>query len=61
MKSKPKKQVTLSRPKDQSLDAYKAWITELARRLTIGKTDITFTEAEWMESWNEYWKEQSGG
>jgi hypothetical protein len=33
-------------PKDKSLEAYKAWITELAERLTTKKTGIKWTENE---------------
>jgi hypothetical protein len=58
IQSKP---ITLSRPKDISLAAYKDWIMELCRRLTTKEICIIFSEEEWIASWKAYWKEQSGG
>jgi hypothetical protein len=54
------KKVTLSRPKDKSVAAYKAWIMEIARRLTTEHTAIKFTEAEWVANCKEFWTEKSG-
>jgi hypothetical protein len=50
---------THSRPTNRSIEAYKAWITEIAHRLTTEQTAIQFTEAEWIVHWKEYWKEIS--
>jgi hypothetical protein len=61
MKSKAYKKNTLSRPKDKSLEAYKAWMTELAERLTTEKTGIKWTEKEWIENWKKFWKEKPPG
>ena len=47
-----------SRPKDQSLAAYKAWIIEIAAQLTTKKTMVELTEQEWIESWKEYWQQK---
>lgn len=58
MKSQTTETVTLSGPKDRSLDAYKDWITEIARRLTTTKDEIKFTEAEWKTYWQEFWKDK---
>jgi hypothetical protein len=48
-----------TRPKDKSLEAYKAWMRELIERFTTPSTQIEFTEKEWRENWQEYWKEHS--
>lgn len=48
-----------SRPKDRSLEAYKDWIHEIARRLTTRSTQIELTEAEWIVFWKDFWKEKS--
>jgi hypothetical protein len=45
-----------SHPTDRSLNAYKDWIWSLAQRFTTTKMAIRFTEDEWIESWQEYWK-----
>jgi len=58
MKSRTTATVTMSGPKDRSLDAYKDWITEIARRLTTTKEHIKFTEAEWTVHWKEFWKDK---
>lgn len=55
------KAVTVSRPKDTSLAAYKAWIMELCQRLTTKEICILFTEEEWIASWKAYWEEQATG
>jgi hypothetical protein len=41
----------MSGPKDQTLNAYKAWIRDIARRLTTEKSSIKLTEAEWAAYW----------
>ena len=55
MEDKPYKSITVSRPKDKSLEAYKAWMMELAERLTRAKTGIKWTEKEWIENWKKFW------
>jgi hypothetical protein len=55
-----KKIFTLSRPKDRSLEAYKAWIKELAFKMT-GKNDNSMTEADWEEAWKKFWGETKEG
>jgi len=50
------KGVLLSRPKDKSLEGYKAWIMEMYTHLT-GKSETTMSEAEWEQKWNEFWSE----
>jgi len=46
----------LSRPKDTSLEAYKAWMIEISRRLTTEKAGMKLTEEQWKANWKEYWK-----
>jgi len=60
METQPNNKVTFSRPKDKSVEAYKAWIMEIAERLTTAKNKIELTEAEWLLNWREYWKEKTG-
>ena len=57
MKSQTAETVTLSGPRDQSLNAYKTWIMDIARRLTTEKSTIKLTEAEWIEYWKDFWNE----
>jgi len=61
MDNKPYKKFTVSRPKDKSLEAYKAWIWELAKKLTTGKPELKWTEEEWIANWKEFWKEGLSG
>ena len=61
METRLNNKVTFSRPKDKSVQAYKAWIMEIAERLTTEKNKIQLTEAEWLLNWREYWKEKMGG
>ena len=56
MKSQSSEKVTLSRPKNESLDAYKDWIRDTAQRLTTEKSTIKLTEAEWIANWKEFWE-----
>ncbi len=46
--------VTLSRPKDKSLETYKAWITEIVLRLNPDAKD-TLTEEQWVDKWKRFW------
>jgi len=50
--------ITFSRPKDKSVEAYKAWIMEIARRLTTEHSAIKLTEAEWVANCKEFWTEK---
>lgn len=61
MESRTYKKFTVSRPKDKSLEAYKAWMTELAERLTTEKTEIKWMEKEWIENWKKFWQEKPPG
>ena len=48
--------VLLARPKDRSLEAFKAWILEFTRHLT-GRDweDGSITEEGWRELWEKFW------
>jgi hypothetical protein len=58
METQLNNKLTFSRPKDKSVEAYKAWMMEIAERLTTEKYKIELTEAEWLLSCREYWKEK---
>jgi len=52
------KRPLFSRPKDDSLEAFKAWIGEMFTHLT-GRTESSMTEEEWVESWKKFWSKAS--
>ena len=58
MQTRSNNNAAVSRPRDDSFQAYKAWITEIAKKLTTGKNAIKLTEAEWIESWQEFSKQK---
>lgn len=58
MQTTLKKKVMFSRPKDKSVEAYKAWIMEIAKRLTTEHSAIKLTEAEWVANCREFWTEK---
>jgi len=58
MKSQSTDRATTSGPRDPSLNAYKDWIQEIARRLTTEKSTIKLTEEEWTTYWKDFWKEK---
>lgn len=55
MEDKPYKSITVSCPKDKSLEAYKAWMTDLAK--TLATDTIKWTEEQWITNWKKFWKE----
>jgi hypothetical protein len=59
METQLSNKLTFSRPKDKSVEAYKAWMMKIAERLTTEKYKIELTEAEWLLSCREYWKEKT--
>lgn len=59
MRRQPTQKGTSEGPKDTSLEAYKTWFLELVKRFTKEGTDIKLSEAEWVASWQEFWKEQA--
>jgi hypothetical protein len=48
----------LSRPKDKSLESYKAWIKEFALSLNPDAKD-TMTEEQWIEGWKKFWSKNA--
>lgn len=48
------KRVMFSRPRDESLEAFKAWISELVEHIT-GQRKDTLTEEEWLDAWQKFW------
>lgn len=48
-----KQKVLLSRSKDKSLEAFKAWITEFTKHLLGREPD--FSEEKWVEFWKRFW------
>lgn len=52
----PKKTpVILSRPKDTSLQAYKAWILEIAEKMTGKPAVNNLSDDQWVKKWQEFW------
>jgi len=49
-----KQKVLFSRPKDKSLEAFKAWILEMYEHLT-GKREDNTTEEQWIALWKAFW------
>ena len=49
-----------TRPRDESLEAYKGWIQGMFSHIT-GKSgnDNSMTEEEWVESWKKFWSEDN--
>jgi hypothetical protein len=60
MENKPYKSITVTAPKDRSLEAYKAWIMDIAKKVTTASTEVRWTEEEWAANWKKYWKEKPG-
>ena len=46
-------QLGISKPRDNSLQAYKDWINEVVTFL--GGVHETLSEEEWKQNWKEYW------
>jgi hypothetical protein len=51
--------VLLSRPKDNSFEAFKAWMNEIYKHLT-GKSDDdgSLTDEELKTAWKEFWSKE---
>lgn len=57
-----RKPVMLSRPKDESLEAYKAFISEIFKHLTgrdISEAPDAPTEEKWQSSWRKFWSKKN--
>ena len=49
-----KKEVLFLRPRDKSLEAFKAWISVLMVHLT-GEERDNFSEEQWRAYWQKFW------
>lgn len=58
MNSQPFEKASRRGPKDRSLDAYKTWILDIARRLTTEHSTFRLSEEEWVTFWKEFWREK---
>jgi hypothetical protein len=56
MEGERKEKTLSSSPKDKSLDSYKAWMIEIAKKYITPTSKLELTEWEWMEGWKEFWK-----
>jgi len=56
MENESYKKFIVSRPSDQSLEAYKNWMMEIANQLTTDNTRIKWTEEEWIANWKKFWQ-----
>jgi hypothetical protein len=57
MKNKPPRTINVLRPKDKSLEAYRAWMKGIASQLAP-EAEIEWTEEQWKEKWTNYWQKQ---
>jgi hypothetical protein len=47
-----------TRPRDKTLEAFKAWIIQMTEHLTGKKGDDgSMTEQEWIEAWKKFWED----
>lgn len=60
MENESYKKFTVSSPKDKSLEAYKAWMMAIAKRLTAENMGIKWTEEEWIANWKKFWQGRPG-
>lgn len=57
MDDKTYKTIFVTRPTDRSLEAYKAWMRELAQKLEKNG-EVKWTEEEWIANWKKFWKDK---
>lgn len=53
-------QPSLSRPKDNSLESYKAWIKEITLSLNP-QAEMTLTDKEYEDGWKRFWAKAESG
>lgn len=61
MDEEQRKPVMLSRPRDESLEAYKDFISEIFKHLTgkdLSHAPDAPTEEKWQASWRKYWSKK---
>ena len=47
----------LSRPKDRTLEAYKAWMTEIIDRMLPSDNPRVMTDQDWEDGWKIFWSD----
>lgn len=52
--------VFFSRPRDESLQAFKDWILEFTEKLTGKPAKSAMTEKEWEQKWRAFWDQAKG-
>lgn len=57
MENRSYKSVTVMRPANRSLEAYKAWMRELAKKLSK-HSEVKWIEEEWIANWKRFWKDK---
>lgn len=57
MKNKSHQVINVLRPKDKSLEAYRAWMKGIASQLAR-EAEIGWTEEQWIEKWKDFWQKQ---
>jgi hypothetical protein len=45
----------LSRPKDRTLEAYKAWMNEILDHMLPDGKPLVMPEEKWEEGWKKFW------
>ena len=50
-----KPQIHFTRPRDESLQAFKDWVSGMVRALNPNAKNV-LTEEEWESRWREFWK-----
>ena len=60
MEDKEPKPVLLSRPKDESLEAFKAWVMEFLRFFRGDDAVDDSSPEEWEKRWRAFWKKKDG-
>jgi hypothetical protein len=51
----------LSRPKDRTLEAYKAWMKEIIDRMLPADAPRVMTDKDWEEGWKKFWQKVDKG
>ena len=50
------KKVLLSRPKDESLEAFKEWMTEFIKHLKGQDWEVDVSEDAWVKYWKKFYR-----
>jgi hypothetical protein len=61
MNSEPKEkpQIHFTRPRDQSLEAFREWILNMVKALNPS-AEHKLTDQQWEAGWKEFWKNTKG-